>query len=413
MESLFSIQSSQLLLLMSENYCSSHEEDFKPETLTIFKEFYNNLNNAIDFMSKIDISNNRSYIKIRNFNDIPKPSDDYDYIIKNVRDTIKATSQIAIIYNFKLFKRNIHIYFISPNESINMQIFDEYTYKILVWLFIVTKYNTDKACSKTLNIYIYLTKLLKYLPSNEDKEISKNHVNTGFTTTCSKNSNIVIFRDEEWFKVFIHETFHNLGLDFSNLNNRYTKRLILKIFPVKSNVNLYEAYTDSWAKIINVIICSYFISNKTFNDYINNIKILINLEKTYSIFQMIKILKFMGLTYNDLYSLDPEDKSLRDMKYREKTNTLSYYILSSIIMNRYQDFFGLCADNNINILQFDKSVESQGNLCKFIEKHYKTESMLSIIKCITELLNMFKNKKQDTHVTYLLKNMRKSICELN
>jgi hypothetical protein len=136
------------------------------------------------------------------------------------------------------------------------------------------------------------------------------------------------------------------------------------------------------------------------------------LEQTYSIFQMIKVLKFMGLTYNDLYSLEPEDKLLRDRKYREKTNTLSYYIISSIIMNSYQDFFELCIDNNINILQFDKTIESQSNLCKFIEKHYKTDSMLSIVKCITELLNMFENKKQDTRVTYLIRNMRKSICEL-
>ena len=32
-------------------------------------------------------------------------------------------------------------------------------------------------------------------------------------------SEIIIFRNEEWFKVFVHETFHLFGVDFSNMSN--------------------------------------------------------------------------------------------------------------------------------------------------------------------------------------------------
>ena len=45
------------------------------------------------------------------------------------------------------------------------------------------------------------------------------NINGGVSNVCVKNSlsEIVIFRREEWFKVLIHETFHNYGLDFSDL----------------------------------------------------------------------------------------------------------------------------------------------------------------------------------------------------
>ena len=65
-----------------------------------------------------------------------------------------------------------------------------------------------------MNIYIFLTDLKKKLPEHTGQEIGKINVNTGFTMTCRPKSNIVIYRKEEWFKVLIHETFHNFGLDF-------------------------------------------------------------------------------------------------------------------------------------------------------------------------------------------------------
>ena len=395
---------------MIQNYCSNHEDELTNLTLKILKEFYDYFNKAESFLKTIDIGDNRIYNNIDNLAGIPKPND-FSYIIKPIRTEIHKISRFKTEYKFNLFKRKIKIHIVS--DKLTLLENDKYVYKILLWLYVITKYSTNKSCSEKLNIYIYLTPLLKFLPSSRTEKIEKYHVNTGFTTTCSKNSNIVIYRKEEWFKVFIHETFHNLGLDFSDMSNVIAKKRILKTFPVNSEVNLYEAYTDVWAKLINIFLCSYFVSNNSFNKYIETVNILINLEKTYSVFQQIKILKFMGLTYYDLYSKDSKSKDLRDSLYYENTSVLSYYIINSIIMNNFQEFFKLCYENNINIIQVDKKRDYPKKLAIFVEEKYKHNSMLSMIECITDLLyNLEKQKTKSNDIMYLLNNMRKSLCEM-
>ena len=66
-------------------------------------------------------------------------------------------------------------------------------------------------------IYTYiLLHLSKSLPDTNTSTLGPDNVNTAFTLACSPNSEMVIFRREEWKKVFIHETFHTYGLDFSS-----------------------------------------------------------------------------------------------------------------------------------------------------------------------------------------------------
>ena len=370
------------------------------------KELYDHLKKSETSVNKLDISNIRISEKINNERDIPKSSD-FSYIIKTARDEITKISEYKTIYYFYLFDRHIRIYFIT--SILNVKELDKHVYKILIWLHIINHYNTNKTCSRELNIYIYLTSLLKFLPTKIDVKIDKDNITTGFTTTCSVKSNIVIYRKEEWFKVFIHETFHNLALDFSGMDNKITKKLILKLFPVKSDIKLYEAYTDSWAKICNVILCSYFTCNKKFVPFITNVNILLNLERTYSCFQVIKVLDFMGLTYLDLHSKSSERVERRGKLYYEKTSILSYYIINLILLNNYQGFFELCREININLLQFDNTVEKQKMFCKFIELNYKTESLKKYINCIAELFNIL---KKDAKMGYVMRNMRKSLCEL-
>ena len=141
-------------------------------------------------------------------------------------------------------------------------------------------------------MYIYHTSLLKMLPSTNIEILNETHVNTAFTRTCPKDSEIVVFRKEEWFKVFIHETFHNFGLDFSDMELTTCNTKILSIFPVNSDVNLYEAYTEFWARLMNVLFCSY-INMKNKNDvdeFLTNAEFFMNFERIFS----LNIVKFIS-----------------------------------------------------------------------------------------------------------------------
>jgi hypothetical protein len=46
---------------------------------------------------------------------------------------------------------------------------------------------------------------------------------------------------------------------------------------------------------------------------------------------------------------------MRETLYKEDSNVLSYYIISTIMMNNYQGFLGWCNENNLSLLQFKKT----------------------------------------------------------
>lgn len=354
--------------------------------------------------------------KIVNASQIPKPqffSEDSLPVL--VRANINKLSMTEITYTFSLYERNVKVIFILEKEQKEPKIetFSRYIDYIIMWLHILNKY-ASKQCANKLVIYFYFTSLLKELPHSNDIVLDQINVNTAFTTTCPKDSEIVVFRKEEWFKVLIHETFHNFGLDFSDINNEKMHECILNIFKVNSEVNLFEAYTEFWAEIINALFCSFFSlkDKNNINEFLSNSEFFINFERIYSFFQLVKILDFMGLTYTDLYSNTKYSKMLRENLYKEKSNVLSYYVIKTILINNYQDFLYWCKNNNSNILQFKKTVASQSNFCKFILANYKTTSFLNGIDETEIFFNKLQETKKKWSSKFILSNLRMSICEL-
>jgi hypothetical protein len=389
------------------------------KTDKILTELYNDILNSYKFLINLKKTKGNYYNvnikKIQTSIEITKPqifnSNSFPQL---VRQHIDESVLSEITYDFSLFGRDIKIYFIVEEsvDGANLEAYNKHVNNIVMWLYILNQY-ASKECSKTLKIYFYFTSLEKRLPDSNVSILDENNVNTAFTTTCPKDSEIVVFRKEEWFKVFIHETFHNFGLDFSDMNNDEVTKCVLNIFNVNSQVNLYESYTEFWAEIINALFCSFVtLKNKNdLNEFLSNSEFFINLERTYSFFQLVKTLDFMGLTYKDLYSNNHHSKILRENLYKEKTHVLSYYIIKTILINNYQSFLFWCKLNNLSLLQFKKTLLNQGEYCKFIEKNYKTKSMLDGVDSSQEFFKQIYSKRMNNH-NYLLRNMRMSICEL-
>ena len=131
-------------------------------------------------------------------------------------------------------------------------------------------------------------------------------------------------------------------------------------------------------------------------------------------------------------------ESLRKTFYKENTNVLSYYIITVILLNNYQDFLLWCKTHNSSLLQFNKTIETQSRFCDFIASKYKTNDFLYSIDCSEQLLNKVKkmnnkilkaNKKNNNNKTktirtktikttsnsypaFLLNNLRMTLCEL-
>jgi len=410
--------SKQLMLFFTKNKHINHVHQTK-RTNTIIKELYNDILTAYKYLLSLKQKGNIYNVttkKILTATQISKPqsfnSNSFPDIVRNHIDELTMSE---ISYHFSLYGRNIKIHFIVEEDNVELKLetYNRYVDNIVMWLYILNQY-ASKQCANTLVIYLYFTSLEKNLPESKIVILDEINVNTAFTTTCPKDSEIVVFRKEEWFKVLIHETFHNFALDFSDMNNDYVNKCILNIFKVNSNVNLYEAYTEVWAEIMNALFCSFLTLKDKNNiaEFLSNSEFFINFERTFSFFQLVKTLDFMGLSYKDLYSNNGKSAILRDNLYKEKTNVLSYYIIKSILINNYQGFLNWCKINNFSLLQFNKTPTNQREFCKFIEKNHKTSSMLDNINDTHSFLEKINKKRVKPNLSYILSNLRMSICEL-
>jgi hypothetical protein len=153
------------------------------------------------------------------------------------------------------------------------------------------------------------------------------------------------------------------------------------------------------------------------DNFLSNFDFFINFERTYKFFQMVKTLDFMGLTYVDLISNTPHSQSLRETLYKEESNILSYYIITTILMNNYQGMLSWCNTHNLSLLQFKKTATNITEFCKFIEKNYKTRSLFESVECMQQFLLKVKSGKADKKsigksLDYILSNMRMTVCEL-
>lgn len=420
-------------LLMSfflDKRCINHVKQTSKTERTL-KQLYSDIRNADSFIKMQKEKEGDGFYKlvvtkIHGVSQIPKPkSFNPSSFPQEVREHIDKEMLFDLSYTFSLFGREIKVHFIveDPSAEHQIEIYNEYIEKILVWLHIINEYSSKK-CSKRLVLYMYFTSLKKELPDRKISILNQNNVNTAFTYTCPVDSEIVIFRKEEWFKVLMHESFHNFALDFSDMNIEECTQNILSIFKVKSDVNLFEAYTEFWAEIMNAVFCSFYLikdkdkkdGHPDLKDFLSNFDFFINFERTYKFFQMVKTLNFMGLTYVDLISNSPQAQSLRETLYKEDSNVLSYYIITTILMNNYQGFLSWCNTNNLSLLQFKKTTNNITEFCKFIEKNYKTRSLIESVDCMQQFLLTIKNSKTGKRsvklLDYILNNMRMTVCEL-
>lgn len=273
---------------------------------------------------------NTPFPKGRMFDEIEIPSIKTDII-----NLSKNTTEIELIVG----RRTYHLIFVLPHGS-SIQI-DECVTKINMWLHLATRF-ADSACSMHVYVYLYLTNLEKRLPTAFGQPIDQEHVNTAFTTGCNTSTEIIIFRREEWFKVFIHESMHNLGLDFDFSTK--PQQLLKSIFPLKnSKCFLAETYCEMWAELINILLLNFSAMERH-----------IQIERKFSLFQTAKILDYFDLNYVELYEKTKESERLRQTNYKESTAVFCYYIVKTILLYNCNEFIEWVDTNCNGGIKFDQ-----------------------------------------------------------
>ena len=273
---------------------------------------------------------------------------------------------------------NLHLYLPMKDKNTSMKqvdnLFNSYVEKMFLWLSFISS-NISPQCSMTSSIYLYLTSFEKIF--DQDGElITPENVNSAFTTSCQEVTEIRIYRHEEWFKVFIHETFHCFGLDFSSMDNSSVEDEIMKTFKVNNpnGIRVYESYCELWAQIMNVVIFS-FMKSKNQTNFQNIFGHLINKELSFSFFQLSKVLQKLNVSYEDL--IDTKCKIIK-IKIKEGSHVLSYFVLKTILFANLRMFERWCKKNNTKMFRFVHK-----NAIKYVElivKNSKSTKMHDNLK---------------------------------
>jgi hypothetical protein len=311
------------------------------------EEFIKSLYNKICDNTK---TNHRE--KIAPFSlDIVKNNPEFRYIPQPIQSWISAKERSIFCkkVEFEIQHRKVTIYLIDFSRNSDKK-YQQMVRLIKQWLSIVSEYASEK-CAATLSIYLYLTPFKKEI-SEPGVPMDLMQINTASTRSCMADNSILIFRKEEWFKVFIHETFHCSGLDFSSENTDEIDWQIRKLYVGCDpclDVRFYETYCEVWATVINIlfIMCGGMArsleggktwrrkpqpgtrkSRERWNlgGFIRSL----DKERKYSMYQTAKVLAHDGITYRQLIGLNTSTSP--EKKYREKTQIFSYYILKSNIM---------------------------------------------------------------------------------
>lgn len=321
----------------------------------------------------------------------------YDWIPFEIQDLLSKSFFYKKEYKYRQGGRTINIEMMYPvptgtvlskgDKNRIHRFFEDTLYRIYLWLFIAGKYASSK-CSNEMNIHIYFTDHLKKLPQKKGVPFQEIHANTAFTTVCAPSTNVHIFRKEEWFKVFIHETFHNLGLDFSTMNVSELDQNMNRVFPLKKDLGIFETYCEMWAVVMSSLFEAHFSTRGSKEAVLIKMEKILLQQAIYSVFQAAKVLDHHGLTYQDVLS-----KSLS--KYKETTYVFSYYILKSILLFGLEDFLDFCIYYNKNTIDFDKNANTVLKYGELIIDLSKSEEFQEVI---TKAENVVRNVPMDNEI---------------
>ena len=375
------------------------------------------INKILSWMEDAEDSFSKTYIQETGLDILPK-GDKYYHIPEKVKGYIERMSWLGKKLSFSIGIRKFNMFLVHPlNETeskINKWI-DEIKKRMYCWLYIASMEST-KGCSKTLNIYLYFTDLKKKFTENET--LGEINVNTAYTFACSLKESgeneMYLYRKEEWFKVFIHESFHAFGLDFANMTrdiHYITDRHILKIFPLDIDLRFYETYTELWAEIINIIYIVY--CSKTKNKMAKIVEFL-KMEQLYSLFQALKILKHNHISYTELYEMTESAKMKRIHHYKETTPIMAYYILKSICIMNVGEFIEWTTESNKGTLNFRKTESNISSFINFIRERYNRKDFLKAVEFTEGYYSVLKKRKfiGGSPDIDILQNLRMSLFEI-
>ena len=223
------------------------------------------------------------------------------------KDILKNYKRVSV-YTFEYKTNTISLKINHRGEVEHMDI-----YILMVKIF--TLLELVKKKKKHITLTLILTSHLKKLDTYSG--FIGNNVNSGATYFRSgKSTKIVVFRQEEFMKVTLHELIHFLQLDFAS-SGEIVANTVLGTFAINKNyehININEGYTECMALVYNSIFNS--VLTKT------NINLILHCELEHSRKMATRILGYFGMEHI-IASLNVSSNNI----LIQRSNILAYFFI--------------------------------------------------------------------------------------
>lgn len=217
------------------------------------------------------------------------------------------------------------------NKNIIQEILHNNVYKMIYYVNICKSLFNN---NKTIEITFFNNDMPKHMPSHGI--LSEFDCNSAYCNVMSyKNGPIMIYRNEEMYKILLHELMHSMHIDYELINMSYKGT-----FCKGNNFLLNESYAEVLSMIMDIAIKNK-LYNGTYRTYIE----MINNTYKYTYLNAIKILNY-NKSNGDL-SLYLNKKQCKI--FNENTNVFSYYILKPLMLQNMSYF------NNISSYKISKA----------------------------------------------------------
>jgi hypothetical protein len=328
------------------------------------------------------------------------------YIDSELINFILTNTNCKIVTYKNTIKGKTYIFdFIIYNDELSIKNLDLIVEKMLLVLQLIIVISNNESRNGQ-HVTFFLTPFQKKLNSNTNVLGAKN-VNSGFTYPYLKNGVTFIYRKEEFFKVFIHESIHYYGIDkalhkdFSNdakYNINYNK--FINSFNIRpqdiAKIGINEALTEYWTFIVYLSAQSYKKSIVLAN-FIYEFENSYKLELLHIIFQVVKILNYNKLTYSEFLTKYSN-------QYKETSHIFSYYIVKTLLVYNHSDLlkstmFDINFSSSLNIAL--KSDPNSINTFFIKLLSYATDlNFINIINKVSAIITNYTNTKTNTRSIY-------------
>jgi len=398
---------------------------------------YMQFNNKQQIINGITIEKSRSQIDNKNIINSKITSIVNKYLIQSIYiDKSIINFIISNVHNCKIvtyeniIKGKSYVFdFIIYNDEIAIKKLDIIVEKMLLLLQVLIAISNNETRNGQ-HITFFLTPFLKELNNNKDILGAKN-VNTGFTYPYLENGVTFIYRKEEFFKVFIHESIHYYGIDkalHQDLNNTSNYSNFINLFNISNKhykkLGIQESLTEFWTFVMLLCVISYK-KNIKFANYIYEFERLYKTELIHIIFQLVKILNYNNLTYVQLLSNSTTNTHTNTHtntytnKYKETSHIFSYYIVKAIMVYNHEDLFksnifDLDFSTKINICLKQDNV-SINNFLINLRKYALNTQFIALISKVGILFNKIQSNiymKSIYRQKFILNNLRMMSNEL-